>query len=592
MGISVFMAQAANQKHLKILIAEDSAPDRMILESIVTQVGHTAISVEDGVQAVEAYKKERPDIVLLDVLMPNMGGMDTAREIRKISAGELVPIVFLTSLSDNESLVECLDAGGDDFASKPYNRVVIQSKIKAFSRMREMHQTLAEQKSQIEANNRHLIQEQRVAKQVFDKIAHSGCLDLSNIRYYMSPLAVFNGDVLVSEVSPSGSIVMLLGDFTGHGLPAAIGSMPLATTFYGMVRKGFSMADILREINAKLNQILPVGFFCCATCIDVNFTKQRLRVWNGGLPDCYLYRADTDNYEKIQSSHLPLGVLSHREFKAETQRIRLEEGDRFYMWSDGICEARNGKGEMFGEERLHRLMDRRKGQDILFDEILGQVHNHIGTSDKNDDISLVEILMEEVDLVVHEDISEKAKQGQLKDWKMDFRVESSSLKDYDPLPLLLNILSEIPGLRRHSAMLYTVMSEMFNNALDHGILGMASDQKLSPEGFVAYYEDRRKKLSSLHDDYMIITLAHQYQANGGLLLIRVKDSGEGFDFEARESRKQQVSQPIRYHGEEVPEEKPNYFGRGLTLIDSICEKLIIHPPGNDIEAHFRWENES
>lgn len=91
---------------------------------------------------------------------------------------------------------------------------------------------------------------------------------------------------------------------------------------------------------------------------------------------------------------------------------------------------------------------------------------------------------------------------------------------------------------------------------------------------------------------MVITLAHQYQANGGLLIIRVKDSGEGFDFQARESRKQQEAQPIRYHGEDAPEEKPNYFGRGLTLIDSICEKLIIHPPGNDIEAHFRWENES
>lgn len=584
------MNESGHEKSLTILIAEDSAPDRMILESIVTQVGHKAISVADGVEAVEAFKQERPDIVLLDVLMPNMGGMDTAREIRKLSVGELIPIVFLTSLSDNESLVECLDAGGDDFASKPYNRVVIQSKIKAFSRMREMHQTLAEQKHQIELNNKHLIQEQRVAKQVFDKIAHSGCLDLSNIRYYMSPLAVFNGDVLVSEISPGGSIVMLLGDFTGHGLPAAIGSMPLATTFYGMVRKGFSMADILREINSKLNQILPVGFFCCATCIDINFTKQRLRVWNGGLPDCYLYRSETEDYELIKSTHLPLGVLSHREFKAETQRIHLDEGDRFYMCSDGICEARDKNGDMFGEERLDKLMRKKKGQDTLFDDILSQVHSHIGTSDKDDDLSLVEILVDDVDLATHVEKFSQNQQSYLVDWNMKFAVNETSLRQYDPLPLLLNVLSEVPGLRNHSALLYTVLSELFNNALEHGILGLPSEQKSSPQGFAEYYAQRRTRLDDLDEANLSIDLTHTGKIDGGLLVIRVMDTGKGFLCEGEGPRTFEKSEEASLP--KTGEAQPNYFGRGLTLINSICEKLIVHPPGNDVEAHFRWTEES
>src|SRR5690606_30450278 len=173
-----------------------------------------------------------------------------------------------------------------------------------------------------------------VAKQVFDKIAHNGCLDLENIRYHMSPLAVFNGDILVAEISPTGSMMVLLGDFTGHGLPAAIGSMPLASTFYGMVHKGFSISEIIREINAKLNQILPIGFFCCATCIDINFQKRRVRVWNGGLPESYLYRKKTNSYEKISTNNLPLGVLSRKEFKADTLRLDLDVGDRFYMYSD------------------------------------------------------------------------------------------------------------------------------------------------------------------------------------------------------------------------------------------------------------------
>src|SRR3546814_10428183 len=78
---------------------------------------------------------------------------------------------------------------------------------------------------------------------------------------------------------------VLLGDFTGHGLPAAIAAMPLAETFYGMSAKGYSSTDILREMYAKLKQILPVEMFCCSTLLDIDPKQGSLRLWYGGLPD-------------------------------------------------------------------------------------------------------------------------------------------------------------------------------------------------------------------------------------------------------------------------------------------------------------------
>jgi Response regulator containing a CheY-like receiver domain and a GGDEF domain len=323
------MVTTVKNSALTVLIAEDSAPDRLILESIVKKSGHIPVVAADGAQAVQAFEKHLPDIVLLDVLMPVMGGVEAAKIIRGQTQDTIVPIIFLTSLSDDESLVECIEAGGDDFLTKPYNRVVLESKIKALTRVREMHKTMVRQKQTIELHNQHLIREQTVAKQLYDKIAHSGCLDLNIIKYYMSPQAVFNGDVLVAEVGPAGNMMILLGDFTGHGLPAAIGSMPLASTFYGMVRKGFSMLDILTEINSKLHDILPIGFFCCATCIDVNLDKRRLKVWSGGMPDSMLYKVSTNSYEIIKAKNLPLGVLSEKEFKCQEMRLPLEPCDRF-----------------------------------------------------------------------------------------------------------------------------------------------------------------------------------------------------------------------------------------------------------------------
>lgn len=560
---------------LKILIAEDSATDRLILETIVSKAGHIPIGVSDGLEALEAFNKEHPDLVLLDVLMPNMGGIDVARNIRETTQETVVPIIFLTSLSDQESLVECLESGGDDFIPKPYNQAVLKSKIKAFGRLRRMHSTVLEQKAQIEENNRHLIQEQTVAKQVFDKIAHTGCLDMGNIQHYMSPLAVFNGDVLVSEFSPNGNMVVMLGDFTGHGLPAAIGSMPLASTFYGMVRKGFNMSDILREINQKLNDILPIGFFCCAVCVDINFKERRLKVWNGGLPEAFLYRTNTQDYELLPSKHLPLGVLPSNSFNGDTENFQLEYGDQLFMWSDGAFEARNRDGEMFGEERLHKILYDNAGDSQLFDRILSSVHSHIGASEKDDDMSLVQIEMQDIDIVAEVDHVAEKKQGSLSDWYMNFDLPESSLKEFDPLPLLMNIISEVPGLRQHRTPLYTVLAELYTNALEHGVLGLSSELKSSPDGFAKYYNERGDRLRSLAKGRVSFKLAHYADEQGGLLRIHVIDSGKGFEFKSKAS--DGVSQ--------------NLFGRGLTLIQQLAESIKIHEPGNNIEVNYRWNVE-
>ena len=84
--------------------------------------------------------------------------------------------------------------------------------------MLKMHATLQAQRDQIAENNLRLINEQEVAKRTFDKIAHEGALQLANIQYQMSPLAVFNGDVLLAALRPNGNLCVLLGDFTGNDI--------------------------------------------------------------------------------------------------------------------------------------------------------------------------------------------------------------------------------------------------------------------------------------------------------------------------------------------------------------------------------------
>jgi two-component system, HptB-dependent secretion and biofilm response regulator len=564
-------------RSLKILVADDTDADRLILETIVRKEGHQVFSAKNGLEAVAIFKEQRPDIVLLDALMPELDGFDAARQIKELAGDELVPIIFLTSLQDTESLVRCLDAGGDDFLSKPYNRVILKAKIKSFNRMRGLHSTMIMQRDLLSQHHQRLLQEQTVAKQVFDNVAHSGCLNASNVRFFLSSLAVFNGDVVVAAIRPNGNMMVLLGDFTGHGLPAAIGAMPLASTFYGMVHKGFSMSDVLREINKKLKAILPIGLFCCATMIDFNFRRKRIKVWNGGLPAGVIYRGSDSSLIPLRSTHLPLGVLQDKSFKDDVQVYDLERHDRIFMWSDGIHEARNSEGDMFAEERLFKLFEENESSETVFDEILLGVKNFIGSGEQDDDLSMIEILMEYPENVSHPAYHYSQQHKLLPvEWEMRFEVIPTSFKSFDPLPFLLNVLTEEPDLRGFSGSLYTILSELYSNALEHGVLGLSGDLKKTPEGFTEYYMRREKLLSEIKTGFVHIYFAYSSNIDGGTLTLRVEDSGPGFDFSARQGKELSIT---------------GYSGRGIGIVEKLCKTVHYYGTGNKVEVVFAWVND-
>ncbi|TVP55248.1 MAG: response regulator [Halomonadaceae bacterium] len=559
---------------MTILIAEDNNSDRLILQTIVRKQGHRVITARDGMEAVEQFRLQRPQLVLLDVLMPRMDGMEAARHIKAMAGEELVPIIFLTSLSDAESLAECLAVGGDDFLSKPYNRVILQAKINAFNRMRDMHQTLQRQRDHIRERNRQLLHEHELARRVFDNIAHQGCLNADNIRHIISPMSIFNGDVLFASPKPSGGMHVFLGDFTGHGLPAAIGAMPAAEIFYGMTSKGFTIAEILREMNRKLQGILPKGLFCCGAMLDLNLHTGHVEVWNGGLPDGYLLR-NNGQWEKLRSRHLPLGVLPPERFSAACERYEAAVGERVLFCSDGILESYNARGEMFGEERFTTIIESSDSAEQVFDRLAAAIDDFSGDVDSEDDLTLVEVTMAREELL--DDLSRRLGSSVLtgpSSWRCHYALRDNTLAQFNPVPLLLHICMDVPGLRLFSGQIFTILTELFNNALDHGILQLPSSLKDSPRGFTRYYNEREKRLKTVVGHSVSITLDHQADGHsGGRLLITVEDSGRGFDYSAFDT---------------VNLDHNQLAGRGIGLLQQLCHGLHWYGNGNRVEAEFRW----
>ena len=558
---------------LTVLIAEDSAADRMLLSSIVRRQGHEVLTATNGAEAVEVFRQQHPQLVLMDAMMPVMDGFEAARQIKALAGETLVPIIFLTSLSESEALARCLEAGGDDFLAKPYNQVILAAKIKAMDRLRRLQATVLQQRDQISRHHDYLLNEQRVAKAVFDKVAHSGCLDAPNIRYLQSPYALFNGDLLLAAFTPSGDMHVMLGDFTGHGLPAAVGAMPLAEVFYGMTAKGYGLAETLREMNAKLKRILPVDMFCCATLLCLSFQRRSVEVWNGGMPDGYLHSVASGARTPLKARHLPLGVRSPETFDDRTEVYPMAVDDRVFLMSDGVIDTCDANEQLFGVERLLQVFATNHQQDRLFEDIEQALRDFRGEA--RDDVSMVEVsLLDATQLTPPAVVYSDSGQSCPLDWSVSFEFRAATLKRFNPLPFLLQLLLEVHGLRAQSGALYSVLAELYSNALEHGVLGLDSSLKRDAAGFTRYYQQRNARLEALQDGYVRVHLQVSPEGERGCLRIRVEDSGKGFD----------VARVMRQ-----PVDSARLSGRGISLIRQLSHDADWSDDGRSARVAFIWE---
>lgn len=561
---------------VNLLIAEDSHGDRMILATLLRRLGHQVYEASDGLEAVAMFVKLEPDIVLMDALMPTMSGMDAARRIKALAGTRFVPVIFITSLASEREQARCLEAGGDDFLLKPYSRVILEAKISAYSRMLNLHRSVMQQRDQIRTQNEQMLSEQRLARRVFDNVAHTGCLDASNIRYHASPLSIFNGDVLFAAERPGGGTLIFMGDFTGHGLPAAIGAMPVAEVFYGMAAKGFGAADLLTEINQKLRNILPVGMFCCGALFEADGKQGSIRVWNGGLPDGWLVRANGERVA-IPSMHLPLGVQPPERFDVTMELFPAATGDYVVLMTDGFPESCDAQGERFGEDSVRQVLEGLDAGDHPFDALMARLQAFTGHPDPADDMTLccLEVGIGGSVTDVAESTPESALSGS-GSWHCVYEVRDRALADFNPLPLLLHICMEVPGLRRKSGDVYTILSELYSNALEHGVLKLSSEWKKTAEGFSLYYEERMRRLSDTQGHYVRFTLDHEPRVEAGRLRIRCEDSGQGFERQENTMGARAAS---------VHE----YAGRGMGILKRLAKEVSICGSGNCIEIVYDWE---
>jgi len=442
-------------------------------------------------------------------------------------------------------------------------------------RVVQLQQQFLEKILVLEEQNDRVDEEQRIGSFIMGRMTDIQQQLAPVVHRYTKPAGHLSGDVLIAASTPANVIHVLLADAVGHGLTAAINVLPLCQAFYDLTDKGFSIERIATDLNLLINQFMPVDRFVSATLISINHQTHVIEVWNGGIPALQLFSRDGSVLHSFASRHMPLGILPGESFSAKPESVLYEQDCQLCLFSDGFVEARSPQGEDFGNKRVVELLGKMT-QESRFDGLVIALERHLQGESAHDDISLalVDISLEIGPEMLACHVNSQQAEQPSDDWRIAISLGASELKYLDVVPLLTQIIANIHVTREHHSSLFLILSELFNNALDHGVLQLDSGIKHGADGFDKFLQQRVLRMQALSSGKIGVEIERALLNGMQAVKIRVTDSGKGFDYTAIRSGsgRDQLAQA--------------QYGRGIALVKSLAYKLEYAGNGNDVAAYY------
>ncbi len=551
----------------KILLIGEVCSDEKGIRKVLSEAGYRCRYTADIHIAARLVQSEK----IVDILLVSSGivGDSALEAVREMAEGYL-PVIVLVEDPDEVETSVCKKLGVDGFLRCPVNPKLLELTVDSALRLRRLYRYQMSQRKQLLGYRQHIDLEREVAAKIYSNVLQNQFLETGVVNAVISPTSLFKGDLLLVERTPDDHLYVLLGDFTGHGLSASVAAVPVAEVFYGMAGKGFALVDIVREINAKLYKMLPVDRFMAATALALYPDSKTLSLITCGLPEHLLVDVLTGGARKIKSKNIPLGI--DRSLHLVEQNFSVSNHHRLYLLTDEVFEVANEEGEAFGYQRV---VDALLKQVPCGFEVL-QAELAVHSKNRNNDTTFAELIcdVESVPWKSGEAVR-LTNHVQAFNWRTAMEFNIDALRLINPVPVVVNALMEIQGLHQHRQAIFLIIGELFANALDHGVLGLDSAIKMTPEGFMRFYELKEQRIQSLQRGKIRLSFVHRPTEKGGRLTIKVVDSGEGFNWHQRLM---------------VLEENLAFSGRGLKLLESLCSQLTFHGKGNRVTAVFDWRN--
>lgn len=388
----------------KILIVDDSEDLRKLLSLTLIKTGYEVIEAIDGNEALEKAHTLKPDLILLDIVMPLLDGYEVCKNLKNDKHTANIPIIFLSGKTDTADKIKGLEIGGADYIAKPFDKGEVIARVQSQIKIQRLTHELIEKNKELTEKQRWLDEDLRAAGGIQQSLLPQRFPDIKhlNIAWKFIPSYLIGGDIFNFLQLDENNVGFYMIDVSGHGVPSALITVSISQALQpmkGNVTKGkidyppgykiTSPVKVLEILDAEYPLSRFEKYFTMIYAI-INIQDGNILYSNAAHPPPVLLHKD-GSHELLEAGGTIIGMDGILPFEEEQKN--LYDGDRIIFYTDGVTEFENGSGEFYGEERFLSILKENKDKEVeaLIDAVMASIKDFGGNTEFQDDISLVGI---------------------------------------------------------------------------------------------------------------------------------------------------------------------------------------------------------
>ncbi len=366
-----------------ILIVDDNPANVEILQMRLAANNYDIITAADGEAGLALARDKQPDLILLDIMMPKMDGLEVCRRLKGDSSLTFMPIIMVTAKADSNDIVAGLEAGGDEYLTKPVDHAALVARVKSMLRIKSLHDRVIEQSNQLKIQLKTATKIQSLFWPDIPKLEGGSQLWALSV-----PATYVGGDLYDIIPLPDESFLAYVADVSDKGVPAALIMAALSTKIRSEARIQTEVDGLLESVNNSMHSLISEeGFF--ATIVLVRYWSHSGKIQfavAGHLQPLWITENNIGNLP--QSNGISLGVKP--DAKYEKKEIFLSPGESILLFTDGVIEAQNDDNILYGNDRLVSYIKDKQGPP-WGTGLLDEIRCWRGSAKANDDLTILEI---------------------------------------------------------------------------------------------------------------------------------------------------------------------------------------------------------
>jgi len=332
-----------------ILVVDDTPLNIGVISGALKDTYKTKVATNGEKALALASAEEKPDLILLDIMMPGMDGYEVCSRLKADPATSEIPVIFLTGQTSAEDETRGFEVGAVDYVHKPFSPAVVKARVRSHILLREARAQLA---AQLLALNNEL----EMARQIQLSILPHSIPQLPGLKIAARflPMTSVAGDFYDFIQIDDKHIGILVADVSGHGLPSALIASMLQVALTGQAAHASEPAKVLAGLNRALCGKFTHNFITAAY-VYADLEENLMRYAGAGHPPVLQWRDSAGKTTQVLENGLILAMFE--EARYEALEFPLEPGDRYVLYTDGVLEAANSAQEQFGADRFMRFIE-------------------------------------------------------------------------------------------------------------------------------------------------------------------------------------------------------------------------------------------